>query len=481
MTEMAEQSIKSRSVKGTLWSFVDNISTMFCSFIIGVVLARLLSPTDYGTVGVLSIFLSLANVFIDCGFSNALIRKKDRSQADLSTAFYFNVIVSVFVYIILFLLAPVISDFFSIPILVDLLRVLGLMIIFNGLSIVQTAQFTANLKIKTITYVNLFSLIPMGVVGIYFAYKGFGVWTLVIQQVGGAFLRTLLLWILSKWKPSFTFDIDSFHYLFGFGWKLLGANLIGTFFNEVYGFIIGRFMGSTSLGFYSKAKLLAEKPKTVIQNVVNRVVLPIMVETQGDINRIRSVYSRLIQLTSFISFPLHFLLALIAQPLIIILWTDKWVDSILLFQLFCVGFSWGPIGQLNFSLLELLDRTDLTLKLEFVKKPLLILLLVVGIPYGVKGVVLGASMYNIFGTIINMYPTKTLLNYSYFSQFKDIATYLIVSVFSFVLSYCICSFINNNCIYIVFGCLIYSITFVFLCFLFKLSALKEILSLVRKQ
>ena len=208
----------------------------------------------------------------------------------------------------------------------------------------------------------------MGLIGIYFAYQGLGVWTLVIQQVGSSLLKTLLLWRLSKWRPSLIFDRDSFNYLFNFGWKLLSANIIGTFFNEIYSFFIGRFIGVSQLGLYSKANNLASQPRQIFQNVINRVVLPIMVETQGNTDKIRFVYSRLIQIVCFVIFPIYFLLITIARPLILILWTVKWEDTIILFMIFCAGFCWGPISHLNFSLLQLLNRTELTLKLEFFKK-----------------------------------------------------------------------------------------------------------------
>lgn len=477
---MSGGDIKSKSIKGTAWSFVDNVFTVLFSFVIGVILARLLKPSDYGTVGVLSIFLSIANVFVDCGFGNAIIRKKDRTQADLSTAFYFNLAVSLIAYLILFFISPLVAYFFKMPILVIMLRILGLMVIFNGLSIIQNAQFTASLKIKTLMIINLATQIPMGLYGIYLAFKGFGVWTLVVQQVGTSFLRTLLLWIVSSWRPSLIFDKLSFDYLFNFGWKLLGASLIGTLFNEIYGFIIGRSMGADSLGFYSKSKLLAEKPRIIVQNVINKVILPIMVETQGNIDRIRLVYSRLIKLTSFLIFPLYFVLVLIAQPLIIVLWTDKWSETIILFQIFCVGFSLGPISQLNFCLLELLNRTDMTLKLEFVKKPLLIVILLLSIPFGVKGVVFGASIYNIIGSIINMYPTKKMLNYSYIKQIKDIVLYMFVASIPVVIFYFLPN-IENIYISIFVFVLGYFVLYITLAYIFRCSALFDFLNLIIKK
>ena len=478
---MTEKSIKNKSVKGTIWSFADNFMTIGCSFVIGVVLARLLSPSDYGTVGVLSIFLSLANVFVDCGFGTAIIRKKDRTQDDMSTAFYFNIAVGLFTYLILFLISPLVADFFRIPILNILLRVLGLCVFFNSLSIVQIAQFTANLKIKTIATVNVCTQVPMGLVGIFFAYQGFGVWTLVIQQVGSSLLKTIILWGLSKWRPSTSFNMDSFKYLFNFGWKLLSANLLGTIFNEIYSFFIGRFIGTSQLGLYSKANNLASQPRQILVNVINRVVLPIMVETQGDTNKIRSVYSRLIQMTCFVVFPVYFLLLTIAKPLILLLWTAKWEGTIILFMICCAGFCWGPISNLNFSLLQLLNRTDLTLKLEFFKKPICLVMLLCGIPFGLMGVVVSASAYTIVAAIVNMYPTKRLLDYGYLLQFKDILSYLFVSISSFVVAYLCSHFVENNICSLTMGAIVYVSVYLLICACFRMTAFNEFKKIILKR
>lgn len=478
---MLQNNAKNKSIKGTVWSFADNLMTIGCSFVIGIVLARLLSPSDYGTVGVLSIFLSLANVFVDCGFGTAIIRKKDRTQDDMSTAFYFNIGVGLVVYLVLFIISPFVADFFRVPILKILLRVLSLCVCFNSLSIVQVAQFTANLKIKTIATVNVCTQIPMGLIGIYFAYQGFGIWTLVIQQVGSSFLKTTLLWILSKWRPSLVFNRNSFNYLFNFGWKLLSANLLGSLFNEIYSFFIGRFIGTSQLGLYSKANHLAIQPRQILVNVINRVVLPILVETQGNTDKVRSVYSRLIQIVCFVVFPVYFLLITIAKPLILFLWTEKWEGAIVLFMICCSGFCWGPISSLNFSLLQLLNRTDLTLKLEFLKKPICLVMLLCGVPFGLVGVVVSASLYNIVAALVNMYPTKHLLNYSYLLQFRDIVVYLAAAVISFVIAYFSFYFISNNILSICVGSFVYLIIYLLISYMFKMSAFKELKNIILKK
>jgi len=471
---MSDLSIKKKTINASVWSLIDNLFSQGFVFLIGIVLARILSPSDYGTVGVLAIFIAIANTFVDCGFANALIRKKDRTQNDLSTAFYFNFVVGVISYVLLYVISPFVANFFSMPILIVLLRVLGLRVIFNSFSLVQNALLTSKLNIKTQAIINIFTQIPVGCLAIFLAYKGMGVWTLVIQQVGSSFLKTIWLWIIAGWRPSFVFSKDSFDYLFHFGWKLVGASLLGTFFNEIYGFVVGRFLGAEELGFYSKSKQLSEHPRSLVNNVIHRVVLPVMVEVQGDDEKIKEIYRKLIRLTGFLVFPFFGFLILIAEPLILIIWTEKWYASIFLFQLFCFGMSFGPISSLNFCLLELLNRTDLTLKLEFVKKPVCLSMLLVSIPFGLSGIVIFASLYNCIGTLINMYPTFKLLKYSYKQQLLDLLYGLILTIIVTGLLWYPVSLLNNLYLRIITSLVFFVLMYYFIPFVTHMRILEEL-------
>lgn len=476
---MQPDNIKTKSINGTLWSLADNITTQGLTFIIGIILARLLSPTDYGMIGALSIFMVMAGVIIECGFGKALIRKKERTQADLSTAFYFNIAVGVISYLVLFVASPLISSFFREPALTPILRVMAASLILNSFGIVQNSILTARLDIRTQAVINVITQIPMGLAGIWFAYNGYGVWALVIQHTGSALLRTLLLWICSPWRPSLIFDRASFSYLFNFGWKLLGANIIGTFFNEIYTFIIGRTLGSADLGLYTKAKSLSQKPLDILKSIINRVALPVMVETGGDRARIQSVYSRLIRLISFISFPLTISLITIARPLIMLLWGDTWADTIPLFCLFCIGFAWAPISTINFSLMELMNRTDLTLKLEFVKKPILVISILLSMPYGLSGIVAGSSLYLIVAGLINMSATRRLLDYSYRRQLADILPYFAIATITMLAGLYAASFIDNQYAQIATGLSINAILYPAICAILKTKGFNETKSLIR--
>lgn len=469
-----------KTLFATIWSVVDNFSTQFLGFIIGIVLARLLSPSDYGTVGVLVIFIGIANVFVDCGFAIGLIRKKERTDEDLATAFYFNVIVGVITYLILFFISPWVAAFFKMPILVVLLRVLALCLIFNSLSIVQNAILTAALKTKVQARVNISTQFIMGCVGIYLAFKGYGVWTLVIQQVGSSILKCVFLWITVKWLPNKKWSKNSFMYLFGFGWKLLGANLIGTFFNQIHSFFIGRALGASELGLYTKANDLSSKPNDTLLNVVNRIALPILSSVNDNITQIKNAYSKMIRLGAFVSFPLFALLILIAKPLIIIMWTDKWLECVNLFQLLCISASFGIISQLGLTIMQLMNRTDLTLKFEFYKKPVTLILLILAMPFGLFYITLSAVVASIYCCLVNMYATKMLITYTYKEQFKDFSPYLLISMIACAIGYIPTLFFTSNYLLLVVSSLFFIGTYLLIAYLFRVQGMRELLSLIKK-
>lgn len=470
---MTEQ-LKHKTSRGLLWNLAENLLQQVLAFAIGVVLARLLSPSVYGTVGAISIFLALANVFVDCGFGQAIIRKTDRNQVDLSTAFYFNLVVAFITYGILFSIAPAVAIFFNMPILSVLLRVMGIMVIFNALNLVQNSLLVATLQLRTIAIVNISSQFIMGAVGIYLAYCGYGVWTLVAQQVGASILKTIILWNIAKWHPSFVFSRDSFRYLIDFGWKLLGANIIGTFFMQINNFIIGKWMGASELGLFSKSDGLCRIPNNVLNNVVNRLALPVLVEFENNRERTISTVKALVELLSFVTFGLMFLLASIANPLVILLWTDKWSEAIVLVQILCAGISWFPLSSLYLSVMQLFKRTDLILKTEFIKKSVLLSLLIAGIPFGVIGIAIASSLYNICDAVINMHALRRILGYSLCNQLKDTIKYWIIAVVSCILSISIISYLDNLYLQLIVAFSSYVFIYMFLNFIFRFSGITQL-------
>ena len=332
------ESLGKKTLKGSIWSIFDVVLRQGIGFVLGIILARLLSPSDYGTISMMMIFITISNVFVDGGFSTGLIRKNDRTERDLSTAFIFNIGVGILTYFVVFIFAPLISAFFDNKELTLLLRVLALVLIVNSLNMVQNAILIYSMKVRQMTIVTTIAQISTGVIAIFLAYKGYGVWTLIIQQISSATLTALLLFIVTKWRPVFVFDKESFKYLWDFGSKLLAANLIGTICNQMYSFVIGKFLGKRELGLYGRSDQFANQSNSIISNIINKALVPSLVKCQNDLNRLRKNYTQCVEILGFLVFPLMFAVSFIGKPLFLILFGTKWQDAIPLFQILCIGF-----------------------------------------------------------------------------------------------------------------------------------------------
>jgi len=416
--------------KAAAWSFVERVSSQAISFLIGVVLARLLSPKDYGIVGLTAIFIALSNVFVDSGFANALIRKPNRTERDLSTAFYFNVVIGLCSYSVLWICAPLISDYFDETILVSLIRIVGLNVLLYSLCVVQTAQLTAQLNIRLQTIVNICGQLPAGILAIVLAYYGWGVYALAIQTVFASFIRVILLWICAKWRPHERFNKESFFELWRFGSCLLGANLIGTLFNQMYSVLIGKYIGKSELGYFSKASGLNSNVDSVTSGVVQKVALPLLAVNQADKLQLTNKFREIMCLLVLFIAPLSSFLCFTASDIVILLWTDKWIQCAVLFQLLIVGTMFNPIGQMSLSLIQAVGQSNMILKLEFPKKAIYCIYIVVGFAYGLMGLVVAQIFINVTGALINMWATKRIIPYSYYSQLSDLLKYMVLA-FSF--------------------------------------------------
>lgn len=411
----------------TIWSLLERLSSQMVSFFIGIVLARILSPNEYGIVGLTTIFISLSNTFVDAGFANGLIRKIDRTEKDLSTAFYFNVIIGLVAYAILWLASSLIAAFFKEPLLIPLVKIIGLSVFLNSLCVVQNALLTANLNIRLQTIINFCGQLPAGLLAIALAYNGWGAYALAIQTVAAAFIRTVLLWIFAKWRPHEKFSKESFSYLFGFGSKLLGANIIGTIFNEIYSVLIGKFFTKADLGFFSKANGLKNNFYSIGSGIVQKVALPVLSKYQKDIPSLRDHFREVMRLLIMIIAPFSAFLCFSGRDIIIFLWTDKWEPAVLFFQVLVAGVMWEPISQLSLSLMQVVNRTGLILKLEFPKKASYAIIIAISIRYGVLGLAVSSFFINLVGSLINLRPTKKLLDYSYLQQLLDVIKYMAIA------------------------------------------------------
>lgn len=432
--------LKSSTKKGIFWSTAGNIANQGMRFVFGIILARILAPSDYGVIGMLTVFITVVQLFVESGFSKAIITKQDRTQIDLSTAFYFNAGVGVFGYLVLFLLAPLISSFYNMPILTPILRVTGVGVVINSLNIVQTAQFAIRLDFKTPALISVASNVLTGFIGIFLAYNGFGVWSLVFQSLGGSLLTLILSWLTAKWLPSFVFSNDSFKYMWNYGYKVLGSSLISTLYDNIQPLIIGKFFSAGSLGLFSRAQGFASLPSSNLSGVFNSVTFPLLSKINGDIIRLADVYRRLVKMSAYIVFPLMIGLAALSEPVVKILLPERWYGCILMLQILCFSLVWQPISAVNINLLNAAKRPDVVLKLEFIKKPIGILLLFASIPFGIYAMCIANLIICLFSVVINTYMTSRVLNVKFWGQVKDITPVLLHSV--------------------IMGCLVYAITFI---------------------
>ena len=410
-----------------IWSFVERLSSQVVSFGIGIILARILDPYDYGVIGLTAIFIALSNVFIDAGFANALIRNQHRTEKDLSTAFYFNVVIGVLVYSLLWTSTPLIANWFKEPLLIPLLKIVGLNVVLNSLCIVQTAILTAKLNIRLQTIINLSAQIPAGVIAVLMAYRGMGVYSLAMQTVLSSLIKVVLFWIFAKWFPKERFSKGAFLELWNFGSKLLGANLIGTLFSQIYTVIIGKYVGKKELGYFSKANGLCTNVDGVTSGIVQKVALPVLARYQGDEDELTKKFRTIMRLLVMMIAPMTAILCFSSDEIVILLWTEKWLYCSLLFKVLIVGIMFGPLGQMSLSLMQTVGKTSMILKLEMPKKVLFCIYIIIGFQYGVLGLAVAQVFINISGSLVNMWATKKILPYSYWGQIKDIVRYMILA------------------------------------------------------
>ena len=361
-------SLRHKTIHGVGWSFIDNISNSGITFLVGLVLARLLTPEEYGIMAMIAIFIAISNSIIDSGFSNALIRKTRIERVDYNTVFYFNLTVSILIYVLLHLAAPAISVFFKEPVLLAVIRVIGWVLIINALAIIPRTQFVRNVDFKTQTKVSLISSISSGVIGIGMALGGMGVWSLVGQQLSRQFLNTLFLWVYSKWHPVWEFSMKSFKELFGFGSKLLLSGLLDTIYKNIYYIVIGRFYTSAQLGQYTRAEQFNMIFSSNLTSVVQRVSYPVLSSIQEEPERLREAYRKVIKITMLITFACMLGLAAVAKPLILILIGEKWLPAVYFLQIICFSGMLYPLHAINLNILQVKGRSDLFLKLEIIKK-----------------------------------------------------------------------------------------------------------------
>ena len=421
-------SLKGKTIHGVIWSLIDNVSSSGVIFFVGIILARLLTPEEYGVMAMVSIFIAISNSIIDSGFSSALIRKVKVKPIEYNTVFYFNLLISLLLYICLFFISPFIALFFKEPILCEVMRVIGLILIINALSIIPYTIFVREINFKTQTIISLIASVGSGVIGVWMAFSGQGVWSLVGQQLGRQCLNTLFLWFFCHWKPTVSFSMTAFKEMFGFGSKLLLSGLLDTIYKDIYYIVIGRCFSSSILGQYTRAKQFSMVFSTNLTTVVQRVSFPVLSSIQDDSIRLREAYRKVIKSTMLVSFACMLGLAAIAKPLLILLISDKWLPAVYFLQIVCFSNMLYPLHAINLNILKVKGRSDVFLKLEVIKKVLAIFPILVGVYLGIEMMLWGSVIISVISYFLNAYYSASLINYSVYEQLKDIFPSFIVSL-----------------------------------------------------
>lgn len=415
---MSKKDLKSSAISGAFWTALEKISRQVVQFIIGIILARLLLPEEFGIVGMLAIFIAVAQTFSDSGLASALIQKKDCNDKDYSTVFYFNVIVGLFSYAIIFFAAPLIAKFYNMPVLKDVVRVVALSIVIVSFTTVQNTRLTKELRFKEQSFISMMSMLSTGIVGLVLAFKGFGVWALVFQALAGQFCSSISIWIVSKWMPKFVFSKESFKQLWGFGYKILISSLINTIYSNIYTLVIGKSFSPTEVGYFNRGKHFAFLPVQTIQDMTIKVNYPILAKVQDDDERLLRAYRKLMSVPLYVLYPILIGMATTAPWLIPLMIGDKWAPCIPILQILCLGSMFTPLTHLNLNLLYVRGRTDLVLKLELIKKPIAFLILFSTIPFGLIWMIVGKALYEFIAFSFNCYYTGKILGYGELKQLK---------------------------------------------------------------
>lgn len=442
---MRSSKLKSKALSGVIWTAIQKYSTMFVSFVSGIILARLLSPTDYGCIGMLAIFMSLAEVFIDAGFGSALIQKKRPTQEDYSTVFYFNVIITFVIYFILFMLAPVVAKFYHMPILCKILRVQGLILFIYSLNIIQRNQIRKNLQFKKLSTISITTSLVALVITVLMAYLGFGVWSLVVQNFIFALLPCIFFWITTKWHPSKIFSWSSLKELFGFGSFMLLTHLFTTFGKKISGLLIGRFYNPATMGYYSKAESTENMASLSISGVLIQTTYPLYAEVQDDKERLINMIKRFTSTLAYFTVPLLCILLLCAKPIFVILYSDKWLPCVPYFQILCLSGMALCLSGVNNQVIAAIGKSKLMFKWVVIKQVVGITLQVLGLfVFGIYGLLVGNVISCWFSYLVNSSLVSKYVGYTNIQQYKDLLPIFCVSGIALIVSFFVGNIFHLN-------------------------------------
>lgn len=474
--------LKKKAVHGVIWTSIQRFLTIFIQFVSGIILARLLSPDDFGCIGMLSIFMLVASSFIDGGFGSALIQKRRPSQIDYSTIFYWNLFVSIFIYFVLYFSAPYIARYYNIELLTSVLRVQSIILIFNALSSIQINKLNKEFNFRKISIISLISIVISLTVTIVMAYQGYGVWSLVTQNLLMAIIPAIFYWVTCSWRPSWVFSIQAFKELFEFGFYVLLTHIINNIGTNVQGLLIGRVYPPAVMGYYSKANSTEKLASTSISQVIGQVSYPLYAEMQNDKVHLILTLKKLTQLVTYITFPLMFLLILLATPLFIFLYSEKWLPAVPYFQILCLSGLAICLHAINTQSIAAIGKSKVMFVWAFIKQIGGFILMLVGFYlYDIKGLLIGMVIKSWLIYVINASLVSKYIGYRLWKQLKDIFPVMVVSVISFGIAYFLAEQVDSLNLYIsaFLKLSIFVITYILCSTVFKLEAYYVCLDLLQ--
>lgn len=477
---MKERSLKQQTKKGLYWKFAEQFSNYGMQFIIGIFMARLLSPSDYGITALPAVFLAVAGVFAGAGFGTAMVRKPELTEEDLATAFYYSTGVGIISYILLFIASPWIADFYNTPVLKPLIRVTALGFLYGPMGTPQSIILQRRLDFKTPAKINVACKIVAGVIGITMAFYGYGVWSLTISSMLAGIVGLCVKFYVVRWYPQSGWSKESFKYLWGFGNKLMASSLIDTLYNNITPIFIGKFYNTADLGIYNRAQGYAALPSKNFTGVVQGVTFPVLSKIQDDDERLAHNYRRMLRVSAFVVFPIMFMLSALARPLIITMITVKWEPCIILLQIICFSLMWYPINAINLNLLNVKGRSDLFLRLEIIKKVVGLGILLFTLPQGLIILCLGRVVGSMISLVINTHYTGKLINVGYWKQMGDIFPIFLLSLFSFLCIQGLLLIVENMWLQILIGGLIGATVYLGGAFIFKFKEVEDIKFLLKR-
>ena len=470
----------SKAASGFLWSSVDRFSVQGVSFILSIIIARIVSPSSYGLIVMIQVFMSICQTFIDGGLANALIQKQERSETDFHTAFIFNLIVAIFFYFLLYSFSPIIASFYDQPQLSLITKVLGLNLIFSSLSIVQKTRLTIDLNFKTQAKAGLLAVLISGIVGVSCAYSGMEVWSLVIQSMLNNILISLFLAYFARWRPRFIFSMDSFSHLFNFGSKLLLTNLITSIYLNIYNLVIGKKYSSSSLAYYNRAFTLTQIPSTNIELVLSRIIYPLECKLQDNPKELKAAYIKYLHFSNFVVLPLLFMLIGLATPIVKVLLTDKWLPAVPYIVLYAINFTLYPWLDQSVQLLNVVGKTGLNLKTQLYKRIISFVILLATIPFGIKIICTGIVINTFIELLISMHTDTKVLDISIWEQIRSqLDIFIISSLIAFV-CYIICAVIENSYLQLIIGIFVGCVVFLILAKIIRMNEVTMIEKIIDK-